>query len=331
MKQTEESAQETTVVILCPPRAVAMSIALAKDLFWAATLIAPAGPHRVLIASTDGEPICCGGNTYIDADCGIDDLQDTVDLVWVAGVWGWPGPQTAAIESWLARAHDAGSLIGAAGTATTLVASAGILDGRLATTYPQAAAAFVEHFPAVNLEPTRALTAAGGVFCAQGINSGADLAVSLIERLHGPRVAASVADDYLVDFHRSYRVTQVEFDAARYHGHADILDVQLWLETHYDHPVQLSRLAAHFSMSPRTLTRRFHSATGELPTEYLTRLRMSVADDLLRNHRLTVSEVARRVGYTNTGAFSDAYLRAWGRRPSAIRTSAKGGNRAGDR
>lgn len=308
-----------------------MSIALAKDLFWAAALIAASGPHRVFIVSEDGEPIHCGGNTIISADCSIDELPDSVDVVWVAALWGWPFTRMPAFESWIARQHEGGALIGAAGTATAILASAGILDGRLATTYPAAAETFVENFPQVQLNPTRALTDADGVFCAQGINSGADLTVSLIERLHGPRVAASVADDFLVDFHRSYRVTQVDFDAAKYHGHADILDVQLWLESHYDHPVQMNRLAVHFSMSPRTLTRRFLAATGELPTHYLTRLRMSVADDLLRNHRLTVTEVARRVGYTNTGAFSDAYLRTWGRRPNSMRSVATSKTRTSQR
>ncbi len=302
-----------------PPRAVAMSIALAKDLFWAAARTARQGRHEVVLVSVDGRPVRCGGGTVITADAALPDVSE-VDLAYVGAFWGESGPAETPLVDWLTREHDRGALVAAASTGTVLLAAAGLLDGRIATTYPPAAEAFAARFPRVDLQVRRALTDAGRVFCAAGINSGADLAVSLIERLHGREVAMAVADDFLVDFHRAYWVAHVAFDGQKYHGDEEVLAMQLWLESHHDRPLELRDLATRFGMTPRTLTRRFRAATGELPSAYLRRVRMAMARDLLRDG-LGVAQVARRVGYDNVGAFSDAFTRAYGQRPGSFRTS----------
>jgi transcriptional regulator GlxA family with amidase domain len=326
VQTTYEAAQATPtrIALLVPPNAVAMSVALGKDLLWIAA--ARAGrregiDHSVRLITLDGAPARCGGGTVISADAAIDEAGD-VELVYLAAFWGDAEAAIAACAPalpWLREQHARGALIAAPSTASLLAAAAGLLDGRLATTYPPAVSDFRRLFPAVDLQPHRALTGAGRVYCAAGINSGCDLAVSLIERLFGRSVARAIADEFLVDFHRAYRVASVAFDGQKYHGDEAVLAVQLWLESQYDRPIVISQVASRFSLTPRTLARRFRSATGELPSEYLRRVRMAVAEDLLRDAGLTVAEAAERVGYSNVGAFSDAFLRESGARPGAAR------------
>lgn len=313
-----------THVIVAPRHGVMSSVALALDVLGvaAAETAARGGPTtKILLASPDGSAMQCWHAMTLPVDAGIAEIT-SCELVWVAGFWGEPQRGVEANESlpgWLAGHRAAGALVAAHGPATFLLAEAGLLDGRLATTYIEHAAEFRLRYPAVNLQPSRLLTDGGGVFCSIGMNSGADLLVSLIERLHDPEVASSVAQWALVDSQRSYQSAMMAFDGQKYHGDADILTVQAVLEKRFGDALSLTAIAAQHGMSPRTLTRRFHAATGEPPSDYLARLRMAVAKELLRQTQLTIAEVAARVGYRDIGAFYDMFHKHVGLAPGRYR------------
>jgi transcriptional regulator GlxA family with amidase domain len=243
-------------------------------------------------------------------------------LAWVAG-YAMPladgARENAALVAWLAARRAEGAPLAAIGPGVFLMAEAGLLTGRIATIYRPQAAEFRRVHPDVDLQPHRLITDAGGVYCCVGINSASDLLVTLAGKLYGRAIATSVGAWALADSQRSYQVAMTAFDGQKYHGDDAILEIQHWLEENHGQPITVAGLAGAFTMSTRTLIRRFKAATGEPPSEYLARLRVEVAKDLLRNSSLTVAEVAGRVGYRDVGAFYDLFNRHTGMRPGEYR------------
>jgi transcriptional regulator GlxA family with amidase domain len=315
------------IVVFAPVGALASSVSLANDILGPASAAAQEAGHRqddVLLASLDGESVTCRGGLVISCQAGIDDIGAAA-LVWVAG-YATPliegARQNAAVIPWLAQQHSQGALIAAHGPATFLLAEAGLLDARIATTYRPLASEFRRHHPQVDLRPDRLITDAGGVYCCVGLNSAADLLVSLVGKLYGRTVAASVGAWALVDSQRSYRLASTAFDGMKYHKDADVLEIQTWIEENYGNSVTISEIAATFTMSTRTLIRRFQGAVGMPPSEYLARVRIEAAKDLLRNSRMTVSEIVAAVGYRDIGAFYDLFAKHTGTRPGELRSTA---------
>lgn len=315
------------MVVFAPAGALASSVSLANDILGPASTSAQAAgrePDDVLLVSLDGKSVTCRGGLVISCQAGIDDI-DSSALVWVAG-YATPliegARQNAAVIPWLTRQHAQGALIAAHGPATYLLAEAGLLDDRIATTYRPMATEFRRHHPQVDLRPDRLITDGGGVYCCVGLNSAADLLVSLVGKLYGRAVAASVGTWALVDSQRSYRLASTAFDGMKYHKDADILEIQIWMEENYGNSVTIAEIAAAFAMSTRTLIRRFKAAVGMPPSEYLARVRVEAAKDLLRNSRMTVSEIAAAVGYRDIGAFYDLFAKHTGSRPGELRSTA---------
>lgn len=317
------------VVICVPQGAVGTSVALPKDILGAAAQAAAertgSEPDPVLLVSADGGPVVCRAGLRIDCDAALSEVS-RCKLAWVAGyatelVAG--AAENMALVEWLAQRNDGQTLIAGNGPGTYLLAEAGLLKGRIATTYRPQAAEFRRRHPEVDLQPDRLITDAGGVFCCVGVNSASDLLVTLAGKLYGRGVAASVAAWALVDSQRSYRVAMTAFDGQKYHGDGDILEIQVWLEENFERPITIGHLATVFAMSTRTLIRRFRAATGTPPGRYLARLRVEAAKDLLQNSNLTVSEVAARVGYRDVGAFYDLFTMHTGTKPGAFRAGGR--------
>lgn len=324
---TCKAADVPTIAVFAPVGATAASVVVPKEMLAkAADAAARRGsgpPDRVVIASTDGAPVRCGGDILVEADAGIDDL-DSCDLIWVGAYWSdlYQGAEdNAAGIRWIAEQHRAGAEVVGHGPGSFLLAEAGLLSGRIATTYRTQVRAFRRRHPDVDLQPQRAITSTGtGVYCALGITSGLDLLVALIGRRYGHEVASGVAAWSLYDTQRRYRAETVAFDGQKYHGDEAILEVQTWLETNFrKHDISMEDVAMEFGMSGRTLIRRFKSATGDSFSEYVRRLRVESAKDLLRNTDMTITEISSRVGYRDIGAFYDVFAKHTGQRPKEFR------------
>ena len=316
-----------TLVVFAPVSASAGGVTVTKELLHIAAADARArglADDEVVVASLDGRPVECGAGITLAADRAIGDIP-RCDLVWVSSFWSEldaGAAANAAVLPALVAWHAQGAELVGHGPGAFLLAEAGLLDGRLATIYRPLASAFRRRHPTVDLQPQRAITDAGGIYCAVGLDSGRDLLVTLIERRYGPEVAAGIAAWSLNDSQRGYRSASSAFDGQRYHGDADVLKIQSWLEERYGEVIGIEAVADRFAMSSRTLTRRFRAATGDSPSDYLRRVRIEAAKDLLRNSDLTVAEIASGVGYRDIGAFYDAFGKHTGQRPGAYRNSA---------
>ncbi|MEO0438181.1 MAG: helix-turn-helix domain-containing protein [Pseudomonadota bacterium] len=278
--------------------------------------------HEVLTMSGNGRPVSNFSGGKLTVDTSLDALKEPFDLLFLSAFWGLPDEalkSNKVLIRALPKIQAQGVPIAALSNASFLLAAAGLLDHKLATVYPLQAGDFIRLFPNVDLHPERAMTDAGGVYCANGIASGCDLIVSMLQALFGESVAQRLSREFLLGFQRSYEVADVAFDGQKYHGDQQVLRAQALLERDFQKPAHVEALAAELGMSPRNFSRRFRAATGSSASQYLQRVRVEAAKDLLRETDLAIAEIARRVGYEDLSYFSRMFERTTGALPHIFR------------
>jgi len=320
------------IVIYAPFKAVSMSLMLIKDLCWVAAGIAGDSEKddaqengHVTIINKNGERVDCFNGSYINSDGTIGSI-DQPDLVFIAAFWG--DAENALqhhpeLLPWLKQLHRDGCPLVAISNATYFLAEAGLLENKVATLYAPYERDFCDRYPNVLLRQERAITNAEGLYCANAIPSGCDLCISMLEQVYGPAIARKVAARFLIGFNRSYAQWNVEFDGLKYHKDQQILTAQQWLERHYSETVSFAEVAADLGMSPRNFSRRFNQATGETPNQYLQRVRMEAAKELLRTTELKIIEVANQVGTTNLSSFNKLFKKIVDMPPKQYRAEYK--------
>ena len=204
-------------------------------------------------------------------------------------------------------------------TGAFLLAEAGLLDGRQATTHWGFSNQFRKRFPGVDLQPDKLITVDGHIACAGGGMAWWDLGVYLVERYAGAKVARELAKAFVIDAGRTSQAPYGALQARRYHSDAAILKLQDWLDVNYTRPVTLQALAAFADLTERSLIRRFKAATGDTPTSYLQILRIEAARQHLENSRVAVEEVTRLVGYEDVSSFSRLFRKHTGLAPGIYR------------
>ncbi|MCP4315088.1 MAG: helix-turn-helix domain-containing protein [Hyphomicrobiales bacterium] len=313
-----------TIVIYAPQNAVGMSIMLISELCWYAarkTEATTGESSNILVVSPAGRNLICSNNMSLPVSDRIAELLNA-DAVFLAAFWG--GVEQAVsdnrdLKPLLIELDKRGVPIAAVSTGTFFLAESGLLDAKVATTYPPFVGEFESRYPAVKLRPNRAITDAGGLYCANGIPAGCDLTVSIIELLFGPDVARQTSRAFLTGFSRDYALANVALDGQKYHGDRQVLTAQQWMERNYGGPVRMIAIAADVGMSPRNFSRRFKQVTNESPHDYLRRVRIEAAKDLFRDRDLSLSEIADRFGYRDPGSFLKAFRRETGLTPGEFR------------
>ncbi len=257
----------------------------------------------------------------VDATTG-GDLPPTVHDVLVVppNLCGARGENDTALRQWLAWQHDEGAMLCSVCAGAFWLGHAGLLDGRPATTHWALEDEFRRAFPSVELLPESILVDDGDIVTAGGVMAWLDLGLFLVDRLQGAEIVMQTARHLLIDpsgrEQRNYR----SFRPNLTHGDRAILKVQHMLAADPQGDYGVAQLADVAGLSPRTFQRRFGSATGLSPAAYLRSLRIEKARGLLERTRLSVNEIAWRVGYRDATAFGRVFHAATGLTPSEYRT-----------
>ena len=220
---------------------------------------------------------------------------------------------------WLRKWHGAGSKIAGSCTGAFLVADAGLLDGRPATTHWMFADELGRRYPAVNVTADRMIVDTGDVITSGGATAFLNLVLYLVERFGGHDRANLAAKVLLVDGYRPSQRPYVAFGRDRSHGDMIVHQIQQHIDLHLDDPLRIAELASRFGLSERTLSRRFAAATGRAPSAYLQHARIQHAMRLLEMETDPIDQVRRRVGYNDPAAFRRAFKDATGLSPSGYR------------
>ncbi|MFJ3715069.1 GlxA family transcriptional regulator [Streptomyces sp. NPDC090057] len=276
------------------------------------------GTYRVRTASLDGGPVRTSSGLALVPDGALTAMPDP-DTLLVPGGQGTRGPDPR-LTDWL-RAHGprARRLVSVC-TGAILLAAAGLLDGRRATTHWAYCDKLARDHPAVAVDPEPIYVRDGNVATSAGVTSGIDLALALVEEDLDREVALSVARHLVVFLRRPGNQAQFSAQLAAQTARRDPLrEVQRWITEHPAGDLTVESLAARARLSPRHFARAFREETGTTPGRYVDRVRLEHARWLLEDTGDGVEEISRASGYGTPEAMRRAFVRALGTAPAEYR------------
>jgi transcriptional regulator GlxA family with amidase domain len=223
---------------------------------------------------------------------------------------------------WLQRVAASPVRVASVCSGSLLLAAAGVLDGRRATTHWSRTREFRRRFPQVRLEPDRIYVRDGQLWTSAGITAGIDLALALIGNDHGDALSRLVAQ-HLVVYHRrpggqSQFSPLIEMERIDGRFGALLGDLRGQLAQ----PLRVQDLAERACMSPRHFARAFRSETGSTPARAVERLRVDAARAALQSGAGSVQQVAERCGFGRTERMRRSFLRLLGMPPAAVKRKA---------
>lgn len=213
--------------------------------------------------------------------------------------------------------------IAAVCTGAFVLAEAGLLDGRHATTHWLHARELQRAYPKMKMAEDRIFINDGPIWTSAGMTAGVDLALALIEKDLGPEMAKAVARK-LVVYHRRGG-GQSQFSALlELSPKSDRIQAALaYARDNLHKPLTVPDLAEAAHLSPRQFSRAFHAETGQSPAKAVENLRVEGARTLMEQSRHSIDEVARQTGFTDRDHMRRAFLRAFGQPPQVLRRSAR--------
>jgi transcriptional regulator GlxA family with amidase domain len=206
-----------------------------------------------------------------------------------------------------------------------ILAEAGLLDGRRATTHWQRTRHFLAAYPKVKLEPDRIFVRDGNIWSSAGISAGIDLALALVAVDVGEEIARQTARQ-LVLYHRraggqSQFSSLLELKAPT----GRFGPLLTWAREHLDAPLTVEHLAERAGMSSRHFTRAFIAETGTTPSKAVERLRIEVARQQVQSSGEAIERVAQSTGFRDPERMRRAFIRAFGQPPQSLRRAARAG------
>jgi transcriptional regulator GlxA family with amidase domain len=206
---------------------------------------------------------------------------------------------------------------------TFVLAAAGLLDGRRATTHWSRSASFAQAHPRVRLEPDRIFVKDGPVWSSAGISAGIDLALAMVAEDLGEAVAKRAAQQLVV--YRRRPGGQSQFSALLELDQPGGRFRRLlgWMRERLAEPLGVERLAREAAMSPRNFARAFLAETGVTPAKAVERLRVEAARERIEAGSEGIEQVAAATGFGDAERMRRAFLRAFGQPPQALRRAAR--------
>jgi len=277
------------------------------------------GRYEVVTCSADGRPVQTSADFEVAVSHGPEVLRTADTVVIPAFLAERAAPELAPpVAAALAEIRP-GARIMSICTGAFILAAAGLLDGRPATTHWLLADHFADWFPKVRLDPSVLFVDDGDVLTSAGAASGVDLCLHVLRRDHGSELANQVARKCVVPPWRDGGQAQyIEQPVPRLSGLSTSATRQ-WALDNLHLPLTLPELAAHAQMSLRTFTRRFRDETGLSPGQWITRQRVSRARELLESTRLNVDQIAGQAGFATTASLRQHLHAAIGVAPLAYR------------
>lgn len=316
------------VQVVCFQQALASAVTGVIDLFALAGVTwqrlnreAPSPLFEVKMISADGSAVQCINQIVLQPHYCFAAAPEA-DLLLVPTIGGdietVLAQQTCTIE-WLRQQHENGIDIAANCTGNFMLAQAGILDGRTATTHWGYEQQFRQCFPKVLLQPEQMIVQDGNIFSAGGGMSWFDLGLLLIERFAGHDVAIQTAKAWVIDVMRTDQRAYASIQGKKYHNDKLVLAVQAWLEANLEHSINLTDVAQRFGISSRQLARRFDTAIAINPSQYLQILRIESAKSLLEHQQFSLQDVIQQVGYEDLSSFSRLFKKHTSLSPAQYR------------
>lgn len=309
------------VVIVGYEAAELLDIACVSTTLDTANRIGADPAYEVVLATPGGRAITCDSGLTLVAQEALERVRGQLDTLLVSGGYGH---EAAAADPWLVdqvrRLARTSRRVASVCTGASVLAAAGLLDGRRATTHWRFAPRLAARHPAVDVDPTPIFIRDGDVATSAGVTAALDLTLAFVEEDHGPELARRVARGLVTYLQRPGNQAQMSvFVAARPPEHTVVRDLVDHIGSHLDDALSVSALAARAAVSERHLTRLFLEQLGQTPGRYVRTARVEAAANLLASTTLPIASVAARCGFGSTEALRQAFVARYGLPPSRYR------------
>jgi transcriptional regulator GlxA family with amidase domain len=251
----------------------------------------------------------------------LDDIAGPIDTLLVSGGFGQPEASAdQRLLAWLRsnrlRARRCGSIC----TGAFVLAAAGLLDGKRATTHWALASELGRRYPEVAVETDAIYVRDGSVYTSAGVTTGIDLALSLIEEDHGRTLSLRVARALVAYLKRPGGQSQFSNHLlAQFAASPPVRQAQEWALENLSSDLSVRTLAKRARMSERSFRRAFVEETGEAPRDFVERIRIDAARSLFEEAQLSVQVVATRCGFDSADNLRRAFVRRLGVTPHDYR------------
>jgi transcriptional regulator GlxA family with amidase domain len=316
-----EPARAHRVVALALPGVLLLDLAAPTHVFGHCG----APRYAFALAGLEAGPVTTSTGLDVVAPQGLEALRDA-DTVVVPGTTDHD-PPAAAVEA-VRDAAARGARVVSVCTGAFVLAAAGLLDGRRATTHWDSAAELARRHPRVAVDPGVLYVDEGDVLTSAGVAAGLDLCLHVVRRDHGAEAAAAIARRTVVAPHRDGGQAQFvvrpvpaasPVETAARAGATGLEPTRAWALERLADPLDVATLAAHAHVSPRTFARRFREETGTTPGRWLLDHRVLRARELLETTALPVEEVAARSGFGSAASLREHLGRRARTTPTAYR------------
>ncbi len=247
----------------------------------------------------------------IHADRRFDEAGPGIDTLLIAGGLGAERYRShPSLLRWIRRQSRSVRRLASVCTGAFLLAEAGLLEGRRATTHWAACAEFAERYPLVRLEPDTLYVREGSIYTSAGVTAGMDLALAMVEEDLGREVALAVARVLVMFLRRPGGQSQFSAQLAVQLAEREPLrDLQTWILEHPRHDLSAAALSRRVGMSPRNFARVFTREVGETPARFVTSVRVETARRLLEDTSQPLDTVCAASGFGNLESMRRAFLR----------------------
>jgi len=204
-----------------------------------------------------------------------------------------------------------------------ILAEAGLLDGRRATTHWQRTRQFLSQYPKVKLEPDQIFVRDGKIWSSAGISAGIDLALAMVAEDYGEEIAQKTARQLVLYHRRSGGQSQFSSLLELKAPNGRFGPLLAWAREHLDAPLTVEDLAEQAGMSTRHFARAFIAETGTTPSKAVERLRIEVARQRVQSSSEAIERVAEITGFRDPERMRRAFIRAFGQPPQSLRRAAR--------
>src|SRR5437660_557762 len=251
----------------------------------------PVDWYRFSVCSLEGAPVRATGGVKVTATSGLRALRGGETIV----IPGWRDPDEippAALLNALRRAHDRGARLMSICSGVFVLAAAGLLDGKRATTHWRYAERLAKRYPAIRVEPDRLYVDEGSLLTSAGSAAGIDLCLHIVRRDYGAEVANSVARRMVMPPHRDGGQAQYVPDPIQEDSEQGLAPVLEWAQANLEQTLRVEDLARRAAMSPRTFARQFLRQNGTTPHQWPMHQRVLAAQRRLEKTDQSSDQVA---------------------------------------
>jgi transcriptional regulator GlxA family with amidase domain len=286
----------------------------------ASALTGEGGAYSLAIATRDAKPVRASSGFMITptADYSAIASADTVLVAGGAGIAVASADSDLLVA--LQNAARASRRVGSVCTGAFILAAAGLLDGRRAVTHWNWCARLAARYPKVTVEPDPIFLVDRGIWTSAGVTAGIDMALAMIERDHGPKLATRTAQELVMFRRRPGGQSQFSAELAlQATSSRPMQELQEWIIAHLAADLSVGALAARVAMSPRNFARVFQRETGMTPARFVERVRLQGARELLETSSKSLDAIASACGYRSADVLTRAMLRRLNATPSDYR------------